>query len=68
VIRQEAEKEDEERESLNARACTWGATDGGMVRRREESGPSARRDGHMPRTRRRSGSADDGEDEDTEVG
>jgi hypothetical protein len=37
-----------------------------MERRREESGPSARSAGDTPRTRRRSGSAEDGEEEDSE--
>jgi hypothetical protein len=40
--------------------------DGGMERRSEESGPSARRAGDMPRTRRRSGSTEAGEETERE--
>jgi hypothetical protein len=40
--------------------------DGGMERRSEDSGPSQRRAGDMPRTRRRSGSAEAGEEAERE--
>jgi hypothetical protein len=52
---------------LKARACKCGARDGAMERRREESGPSARKAGDAPRTPRRSESAEDGEEEEAEA-
>lgn len=54
-MRQEAETGEVERASLAARACRWGARDGGMDRRSKERGLSARRSdgGELARRRRR---------------